>query len=214
MRRIARAARRKRMKDLAILNCSQLVTLTGPARPRVGPELRDLAIIPGGAMLIRDGRIAATGPRAEIERRISDEQIVDVEKRVVLPGFVDAHTHPVFAGTRTNEYELRAQGATYAEIAARGGGIRSTVRRTREASEGTLAEAARRYRSWFLRGGTTTVEAKSGYGLSVASELKILRVIRDLGSEGSLRYVPTFLGAHEIPDEFRGLLHDYTARVI
>src|SRR5438309_9412243 len=87
---------------LAVTNCSQLVTLAGPARPRVGAELRDLAIIADGAMLIRDGRIAATGPRTEIEGRMSDEQVVDVEKRVVLPGFVDAHTHPVFAGRRAD----------------------------------------------------------------------------------------------------------------
>src|SRR3954462_11896116 len=119
-------------------------------------------------MLIRDGRVAVTGPRTAVEPLITDEQVVDGQGRVVLPGFVDAHTHPVFAGTRSDEYELRAEGATYAEIAARGGGIRSTVRRTREATEAALAEAARRYRSWFLRGGTTTVEAKSGYGLSVA----------------------------------------------
>jgi imidazolonepropionase len=198
----------------AVLNCTQLVTLAGPPRPRTGAELRDLAIIEDGAMLIRDGRIAATGRRTDIERLLTDEAIVDAQKRVVLPGFVDAHTHPVFAGTRADEYELRAAGATYPEIAARGGGIRSTVRRTREATEAALACAARRYRSWFLRGGTTTVEAKSGYGLSVEAELKILRVIRELGAEGSLRYVPTFLGAHEIPDEFQGRLDEYTALII
>src|SRR2546423_8371504 len=121
-------------------------------------------------MLIRDGRIAAVGTRAEIEPRITNESIVDAGNRVVLPGFVDAHTHPVFAGNRADEYELRVQGVTYAEIAAKGGGIRSTVRRTREASEEDLAAAARRYRGWFLRGGTTTVEGKSGYGLSLEAE--------------------------------------------
>src|SRR5262245_21540848 len=152
---------------LAVVNTPQLVTLAGPPRARRGPELRDLAIISDGALLVRDGRIHATGTRAEIERLIDrDTEVVDARGRVVLPGFVDAHTHPVFAGQRANEYELRAQGATYAEIAAAGGGIRSTVRLTREASADDLAGAARRYRSWFLRGGTTTVEAKSGYGLS------------------------------------------------
>jgi imidazolonepropionase len=199
---------------LAVLNCRQLLTLAGPARPRIGPELRDLAIIPDGGMLIRAGRITMVGPSQEIEARISTEEVVDAQKRVVLPGFVDAHTHPVFAGTRVDEYELRAQGSTYTEIAAAGGGIRSTVRRTREASEDELAASARRYRSWFLRGGTTTIEAKSGYGLSLESELKILRVIRELGSEGSVRYVPTFLGAHEIPDEFQGRADDCSAVLI
>jgi imidazolonepropionase len=189
---------------LAVVNCSQLVTLAGPARARRGPEMRDLAIIPNGAMLVRDGLIVNTGTRQEIERQITNETIVDAGGRIVLPGFVDAHTHPVFAGTRADEYELRALGATYAEIAAMGGGIRSTVRRTRAATEVELADAARRYRSWFLRGGTTTVEAKSGYGLSLDDELKMLRVIR--GIDG---YVPTFLGAHEIPDEYRGRAADY-----
>ena len=161
-------------------------------------------------MLVRDGHIAETGTRAAIERLLTgNTPIVDAGGRSVLPGFVDAHTHPVFAGTRADEYVLRAEGATYAEIAARGGGIRSTVRRTREAGEAELAVAARRYRAWFLRGGSTTVEAKSGYGLSLEAELKMLRVIRQLGSEGGLRYVPTFLGAHEIPDEFRGRMADY-----
>ena len=199
--------------SLAVVNCAQLVTLAGPPRPRIAAELRDLAIIPDGAMLIRDGRIRATGPRADIERLITDEHIIDAQQRIVFPGFVDAHTHPVFAGARADEYELRATGATYAEIAARGGGIRSTVRHTRAASEAALAIAGRRYRSWFLRGGTTTVEAKSGYGLSLDAELKILRVIRELGAEGTLRYIPTFLGAHEIPDEFRGRLDEYTRLV-
>jgi imidazolonepropionase len=196
---------------LAVVNCSQLVTLAGPARPRVRAELRDLAILSHGAMLVRDSRIAAVGTRSEIERLMTDEALIDAGGGVVLPGFVDAHTHPVFAGTRADEYELRAEGATYAEIAARGGGIRSTVRRTREASEIELGEAARRYRSWFLRGGTTTIEAKSGYGLSLEAELKILRAIRDLDG---IRCVPTFLGAHEIPDEFRGRLDDYCELVI
>jgi imidazolonepropionase len=201
--------------SLAVVNTSQLVTLAGPARPRRGPELRDLAIIPNGAMLVDGGRIRGVGPRTEIERSIDHStQVVNARGRVVLPGFVDAHTHPVFAGDRAAEYELRAQGASYAEIAAAGGGIRSTVRLTRTASEDALASAARRYRSWFLRGGTTTIEAKSGYGLSLESELKLLRVIRALDSERSLRYVPTFLGAHEIPDEFRGRANDYVDLVI
>jgi imidazolonepropionase len=181
--------------SLAVLNCSQLVTVTGPA-------------IPDGAMLVRDGRIATVGTRAEIEPRITDEEVVDAGRCIVLPGFVDAHTHPVFGGNRADEYELRVQGVPYAEIAANGGGIRSTVRRTREASEEELEGAARRYRTWFLRGGTTTVEGKSGYGLNLETELKLLRVIRKLG------YIPTFLGAHEIPDEYHGRIDDYVELVI
>ena len=198
------------MPDLAVVHCSQLVTMGGPARPRSGAEMRELGIVPDGALLVRDGRIAAAGARREIEPQIGrDAEIVDAGGRVVLPGFVDAHTHPVFAGNRADEFEQRLAGTTYAEIAARGGGIRSTVRRTREASEEELTDAARRYRAWFLRGGTTTIEAKSGYGLSFDSELKILRVIRRLDGEGLLRYVPTFLGAHEVPDEYRERRGEY-----
>lgn len=200
------------MNELVVRNCSQLVTLAGPPRPRVGRELRELAIIPDGAMLVRDGRIEAVGTRADIELGAAAE--VDAGGRVVLPGFVDAHTHTVFAGNRAAEFEARIEGATYQEIAAQGGGIRSTVSRTRQATEGELTDAARRYRNWFLRGGTTTIEAKSGYGLSVEAELKILRVVRQLASEGSARYVPTFLGAHEIPDEYRARPEAYVDLII
>ena len=203
------------MSDLAVVNCRQLVTLAGPRRPRTGTEMREIGLIADGAMRIRDGRIAAVGPRGDIQRSLAeDTEVIDAGGRIVLPGFVDAHTHPVFAGTRADEFEQRAEGATYAEIAARGGGIRSTVRKTRAASEAALLEAARRYAEWFLRGGTTTVEAKSGYGLSLDDEIKILRVIRLLGSERRARYVPTFLGAHEVPDEYAGRRDEYVSAVI
>jgi imidazolonepropionase len=170
----------------------------------VRDELRQLSIIPNGAMLIREGRIEGVGSHDEIHSQItSDHELIDAGSRVVLPGFVDAHTHPVFAGTRVDEYELRSTGATYEQIAEQGGGIRSTVRKTRAASEDELFEIARRYSRWFLRTGTTTLEAKSGYGLSVEDEIKMLRVIRRLG------YVSTFLGAHEIPDEYRERATEY-----
>lgn len=203
----------------AVVNCGELVTLAGPARPRVGAEMRELGIVRDAAMLIRDGRIERTGTRAEIEPRIespvgAEYRIIDAGGRTVMPGFVDAHTHPVFGGTRADEYELRAGGATYEQIAAAGGGIRSTVRKTRAASEDELFETARRRARWFLRMGTTTIEAKSGYGLSLDSELAMLRVIRRLGGEGFLRLVPTFLGAHEIPDEYRGRTSEYVDLLI
>ncbi len=191
------------------------MTLAGPARPRIGAEMRELAIVPDGAMLIRGGRIHAVGARHAIERLLPPgTEVVDAGGRIVLPGFVDAHTHTVFASNRAGEFEQRIEGATYAEIAERGGGILSTVARTREASEADLLEAARHYRGWFLSGGTTTIEAKSGYGLSLEAELKILRVIRQLGQEGRARYVPTFLGAHEIPGEYRGRTGAYVDLVI
>ncbi|MGA2182579.1 MAG: imidazolonepropionase [Bryobacteraceae bacterium] len=193
------------MMDLALLNCRQLVTLAGPARPRTGVELRDLGIIDDGAMLVRDGRVEQTGPRAEIEPLIGPEcEVLDAGGRVVMPGFVDAHTHLVFAGHRAAEFEQRCAGASYQEIAASGGGIRATVRATRAATEDELIEATRRRIQWMLRSGTTTAEVKSGYGLSMDDELKMLRVIRRLSDAGPLRLVPTFLGAHEVPDEYRG----------
>lgn len=199
----------------AVINCSQLVTLAGPARPRVGPEMRELSIIADGAMLVVGERIAKVGSREAIEPQITaDCEVIDAGSRVVMPGFVDAHTHPVFAGTRLNEFEERSAGATYQEIAARGGGIQSTVRATRESTLDELVKTGKRYADWFLRTGTTTVEAKSGYGLTLEDELKILRAIKRLDNESSLRYVPTFLGAHDIPAEYKARREQYVSLVV
>lgn len=201
--------------SLAVINCSQLVTLAGPARPRVGAELRELATIADGALLVRGNRIEKVGTRSEIGGLIGgDCEILDAGGRIVLPGFVDAHAHPVFASNRADEFEERASGVTYQEIAARGGGIKSTVRATRDALPERLYESGKRYAEWFLRCGTTTVEAKSGYGLTVDDELKILRVIKQLDQDLLLRYVPTFLGAHDIPTEFLNCRDEYVKLVI
>jgi imidazolonepropionase len=191
--------------DLAVINCRQLVTVAGPG----------LGIIDDGAMLVRDGRIERVGTRAEIEHLITpDCEVVDAGGRVVMPGFVDAHTHVVFAGNRAAEFEQRCAGATYREIASAGGGIRATVRATRAATEDELFEASRRHAEWMLRSGTTTAEVKSGYGLSLDDELKMLRVVRRLNETGPLRLVPTFLGAHEVPDEYRSRRAEYLDLVI
>ena len=200
---------------LAVVNCSQVVTLAGPARPRVGAEMRDVGIVAPGALLVSNGLVEKVGSTAEIEPLITSEcEVLDAARRIILPGFVDAHTHPVFAGTRVAEFEERIKGATYQEIAARGGGIQSTVNRTRAASVDDLVATGKRYASWFLRGGTTTVEAKSGYGLALDDEIKMLRAIRRLGEETPLRYVPTFLGAHTVPVEYRNRRSDYVSLVI
>ncbi|PZR78013.1 MAG: imidazolonepropionase, partial [Chthoniobacterales bacterium] len=189
------------MKMLAILHAAQLVTLAGPNRARCGKELNDLGIISDGALLVEGDRIAAVGTSKEIEKLARDAEIIDASGSVVLPGFVDGHTHLVFAGNRLDDFEARARGETYEQIAKRDGGIQTTVRATRAASEGQLFSLAKERAGWFLRNGTTTVEAKSGYGLSVEDELKILRVIRRIGAETPLQTVPTFLGAHAVPPQ-------------
>ena len=200
---------------LAIVNCSQVVTLAGPARPRVGAEMGQLGVVAPGALLIKDGKIEKVATDGEVKKLIDAGcEVVDAGGRVVLPGFVDAHTHPVFAGTRVDEFEQRIKGATYQEIAARGGGIQSTVNRTRAATVDELVATGKRYAAWFLRSGTTTIEAKSGYGLSLEDEVKLLRAIRRLDQETALRYVPTFLGAHSIPAEYRARRSEYVSLLI
>jgi imidazolonepropionase len=175
----------------------------------------ELSIIDRGAMLISGGRITQVGSHDEIEPLISGKcEVVDAGGRVVMPGFVDAHTHPVFAGTRAGEFEERVFGATYQEIAARGGGIQSTVRATREATVDQLVASGKRYADWFLRTGTTTVEAKSGYGLTLEDELKILTAIQRLNAETPLTYVPTFLGAHDTPPEYKARREGYVSLLI
>ncbi len=189
------------MTSLAVLHASQLVTLSGPKRPRVKREMSALRIIRDGGMLVRDGKIESVGPSDEIEKNAGGAEIVDASGRVVLPGFVDAHTHLVFAGNRLEDLERRSRGETYEQIAKAGGGIWSTVQKTRAASEADLVALAGKHANWFLRCGTTTAEAKSGYGLTIEDELKLLRVMRQLKQEVRLEIVPTFLGAHAVPRE-------------
>ena len=163
---------------IAIVNIGQLVTLAGSPRPRTGAQLNDLAIIRDAAMLIEDGRITAVGKYSDLKSQIPPHSTeIDAAQSAVTPGFVDAHTHLVFAGNRAAEFEQRIAGATYQQIAAAGGGILRTVALTRATTEDELLAAARRHRDWMLRNGTTTIEAKSGYGLDRDTELKMLRVI-------------------------------------
>jgi imidazolonepropionase len=200
----------RNLMNLCIVNIGQLVTLSGPARPRAGAELHELGVIADGALLIDDGRISLAGTYAELRSRIgSDATVIDAGGRCVTPGFVDAHTHLVFAGNRADEFEKRTSGATYQEIAAAGGGILRTVKLTRAASENELLTAARRHRDWMLCGGTTTLEAKSGYGLDHDTELKMLRALQLLHAEGPARIVPTLLAAHTVPPEFADRRSEY-----
>jgi imidazolonepropionase len=177
--------------------------------------MRELQIVADGATLVRDGLIASVGVRSEIEpRATADTEVVDAGGRVVMPGFVDAHTHLIFAGNRADEFEMRCAGMTYQQIAERGGGIRSTVRRTRAATEEELVAVGQKHARWFLEGGTTTVEAKSGYGLTVDDELKLLRAVHRVVETTPLRCVPTFLGAHEIPDEYKSQPDRYVDLIV
>ncbi len=192
-------------------SASQLLTLSGG--PQRGSELGRLGIIPDGAILICDGLIAATGATEELRRRYPDEEMLDAGGRVVLPGFVDPHTHLIWAGDRAAEFELRLEGKSYLEILAAGGGILSTVRRTRQASvDDLLAET--RLRAWdMLKHGTTTAEAKTGYGLETATELRMLEALLRLDAEGPLELSITFLGAHAIAPEYKGDPDGYTRLV-
>ena len=194
----------------AIVNIGQLVTLAGPARPRTGRELHDLAIINDAAMLIEDGRIIATGKYSDLKSQIPPQSTeINAERGSVTPGFVDAHTHLVFAGNRAVEFEQRIAGASYQQIAAAGGGILRTVALTRAATEDELLAAARRHCDWMVHSGTTTIEAKSGYGLDHDTELKMLRVIARLNEEGPAPIIPTLLAAHTVPPEYKDRRADY-----
>ncbi len=190
---------------LLITGCSQLVTLRGPV-PRRGRAMAQPRVIRDAAVLMRDGRITAVGRRTQVERHAdaAGAEQLDVGGRVVLPGFVDSHTHLVFPASRAEEYEQRIAGKTYEQIARSGGGILSTVRRLREAPAEKLREKARAFLRMFAAHGTTTLEAKSGYGLDAASELKTLELLRLLDKEQPLDIVSTFLGAHTVPPEYRG----------
>ncbi len=191
-------------KDILITGCAELITLCG-AVPRRGRALGDLDVIRDGALLIRDGRITAVGPRRRIESLRKSRRVrkIDLGGRVVLPGFVDAHTHLVFPASRAAEYEQRISGATYEEIARAGGGIHNSAQKLRGTSSRDLKRRALAHLAQFAAHGTTTLEAKSGYGLTWESERKILLVLRELEREQPLNIVRTFLGAHVVPHEYR-----------
>lgn len=193
--------------DLIIEGAAELLTLTGVRnRPRRGEEMGDLGIIQRGALAARRGKIVWVGPAADLltsVRPMAFCKLIDAYGKTVMPGLVDPHTHLVFAGSRENEFAMRIQGKTYLEIAAAGGGINATVAATRQASKEELTFAARRSLNRMLPLGTTTVEAKSGYGLDIETEIKILEVIQGLNQDDPITVVPTFMGAHEIPPEFR-----------
>jgi imidazolonepropionase len=195
--------------DLLVHNASQLLTLASPGGPKRGAAMSELGIIPDGAVAIRGQEIVAVAPSSELRRQVQAGHSLDVEGRVVLPGFVDPHTHLVWAGDRAGEFEMRLAGATYMEIMAAGGGIMNTVRHTRAAGlDELVAQTEPRLRR-MLAHGTTTVEIKSGYGLDTGAEIKQLQAIRRLQVAFPGTLVPTFLGAHAVPAEFKGRADAY-----
>jgi imidazolonepropionase len=202
--------------DFLIRNTSEVLTCAGPA-PRRGPAQADARSIPGAAVAAYNGRIVFIGFESLLPHEVTltpGATIVDAGGGAVVPGFVDAHTHVIFAGDRRGELRRRLTGASYEEIAGEGGGILSTVLATRSASESVLAADTSRRLAEMLRCGTTTAEAKSGYGLTTESELKMLRVIRELGETQPVELSPTFMGAHEVPVEYRTRRQAYVDLIV
>lgn len=189
--------------NLLINNIKQLVTVSANGRGiKAGCEMSDIGVVENSSVLIVDGKISKIAPSSKI--KVDDEIFVlDAEGGIALPGFVDSHTHLIFSGSRENEFAMRAEGKTYQDIASSGGGILSTVRATREASKRELFRLGEKRLNDMLKLGTTTVEIKSGYGLSPDSEIKILEIINELKRDHFSTIVPTFLGAHAIPFEFK-----------
>lgn len=198
--------------DLLIKNAAQLITCASP-KPKRGAAMKDVGLIANGAIAITDGHIVALSTTENL-RDYTARETIDAANKVVCPGFVDCHTHIAFGGNRLNEFEMRIQGATYMEIMNAGGGIMSTVRATRSASKNQLIDEAATRLDTMLALGTTTVEIKTGYGLDTATELKLLHVIEALASLRPVDIVPTFLGAHAVPAEYKDRADVYLELVI
>jgi imidazolonepropionase len=199
--------------DLLIHSAAQLITCASD-HPKRGAEMTDLGLIEGGAVAVDDGFIIDVGSSAELGSRYIPRVTIDASGKVVCPGFIDAHTHVVYVGDRAAEFEQRIRGATYQEIAAAGGGILSTVRQVRDATVGQLVAATRPRLDAMLRLGTTVAEVKTGYGLDLDSELHMLEAIEQLDISHAIGLIPTFLGAHSIPPEYKDRSDEFTQLVI
>jgi len=201
--------------DLLIANANELVTVAGDSqKPRTGRQMRELGIIKDGCLAIKDGRIVAVGKTLDLTKQYRAENAVNANGKTVLPGFVDTHTHLVFAGSREDEFVMRVEGGSYLEILGAGGGILKTVRETRKASVDRLADAGMKTLDVMLEHGTTTIEAKSGYGLTTRDELKILETVRRVNQLHTVDVIPTFLGAHAVPPEYKGNTQGYVDLVV
>lgn len=181
--------------DILIKDANELITLRGPNKPRIKNQMNNLSIIKDGSIAIKDGKIVDIGKNL----RYNAEKTIDSSNKVVMPGFVDPHTHVVFAGSREFELEMKLRGVSYLDILKKGGGIFYTVKETRKASEDCLFEQSKKHLDTMLLYGTTTCEAKSGYGLDTKNELKILKVQKKLNEKHKMDIVSTFMGAHAVP---------------
>lgn len=208
----------KILKPIWIKHAAQLATIAGKNEPRKRKEMSKLGIIEDGSVWIEGGIIAAIGTTEELERqygeRASEADIIDATGRLVTPGLVDPHTHVAYGGSREREFEMRLEGATYMEIMNAGGGIHATTRMTREATEDELVEQTLRRLDSFLKHGVTTIEGKSGYGLDLETELKQLRTMKRLNEIHPIDLVPTFMGAHAVPQEYKGKEDEYIDSII
>jgi len=205
----------KEKVDLIIEKANELVTLHGSsAKPLKGEKMQRLGIIKDGAIAVKDGKIIAVGKTGEIREKYAAENVIDAEGKLVTPGLVDSHTHLVFAGSREEEFEMKLRGASYLEILRKGGGILRTVAETRKASLEELVKLGKERLNTMLLHGTTTVEAKSGYGLSTKEEIKCLEAINRLNNEHPIDVIPTFLGAHAVPTEYSEKTDEYVKLVV
>ncbi|MCD6243440.1 imidazolonepropionase [Candidatus Bathyarchaeota archaeon] len=205
----------KEQVDLIIEKANQLVTLRGASeKPLTKENMRQLGIIENGAVAVKNGKIIAIGKTEKISSKYKSENVINAYGKLVAPGFVDAHTHLVFAGSREDEFEMKLEGISYMEILQKGGGILRTVAETRKASLEQLIELGKERLDTMLIHGTTTVEAKSGYGLSTRDEIKCLEAIEKLNKQHPIDLIPTFLGAHAVPNEYRDRPDDYVDLVV
>jgi imidazolonepropionase len=205
----------KKEVDLIIQNANELLTIAGGSqKPLLGAQMRELGIIKNGGLAVDNGRIVAVGKTENISRKFRGRESLDATGKVVMPSFVDPHTHLVFAGSREDEFEMKLQGVSYMEILRGGGGILKTVRETRKACRAELVENCKKKLKVMLEHGTTTVEAKSGYGLSMEDEIKCLEVMKILNEKQPVEVVSTFLGAHAIPPEYEDNVDGYVALIV
>ncbi|MDD3535969.1 MAG: imidazolonepropionase, partial [Candidatus Cloacimonetes bacterium] len=189
--------------DLIIINASEIHTMANGGKAKCGKEMQDSGLVKNAGIAIKEGKIIGIGDSRQIEKDYTWDEAIDAGGRVMTPGFVDSHTHPVFVHTREDEFAMRIAGKSYVEIAQAGGGIRSSIASTIAASEEQLFDLAKKRIDKMIALGTTTLEAKSGYGLETEAELKQLRVIKRLADELPIRIVPTFMGAHEYPAGYK-----------